>query len=237
MQNCVPFSIPLIDIHCIHKSFQELFKSFHAVFSCGIVQWIVSFYILNLRIEVLQQLDNLQRQKNVYFEFSLVGNYVMYVFRVVNTTILVFSYLHHENEISLWLGHAVDLLRSHPEKITSYMWGGTPLQGSRHCHPEKNLIVHVGDPITRFPSLPSWQNHIIHGGDPITRFPSWTVTRFLLSNHIIHVGGPCYKVLTFIIRYGGTTRVIDSYKVPTFHIRYGGTRRVIDSYKVPAVDS
>ena len=58
-----------------------------------------------------------------------------------------------------------------------------------------------------------------------------TVTRFPHSNHIVHVRGPCYKIPTFHIMFGGPT-VIDSYKIASFHIRYVRTIRVIDCYKI-----
>ena len=58
-------------------------------------------------------------------------------------------------------------------------------------------------------------------------------------------GEPHYKVPIFLIKYGGTIRVIDSYKVPTLYmwgdpitrfphsISGMGRPSVIDSYKVP----
>ena len=131
---------------------------------------------------------------------------------------------------------SLSLIRTHSGPLVKLSW--------------KNHIVHVGDPITRFPLLASYML-----GDPITRFPSLTVTRFPHSNHIIHLGGPSNNVPTLHIRYGGTIRGADSYKVPLFisgkggtsvidsyqglayHIRYGRTIRVIDSYKVSVMDS
>ena len=83
--------------------------------------------------------------------------------------------------------------------------------------PHSNHIIHVGDPVTRFPTF-----HIRYGG----ACESLTVTRY---PHSIEGRGPsvidCYKVPTFQIRYGDTIRVNDSYKVPTFksYFTCGGT--------------
>ena len=129
--------------------------------------------------------------------------------------------------LNAYLGHAVDLLQSCPEKITLYM-GGPPykvliiviLKNSHHTcvgpHYKVPIIdiIHVRGPHYKV-SIIAILKKAHCWGTPITRFPSLRVTRFPHSNHIVHVGGPHCEVPTFHIRYEGTIRVIDSYKVPT----------------------
>ena len=108
---------------------------------------------------------------------------------------------------------------------------------------EPMCIVHMGsysyiqsreDPLQGSCHWQLWKNHIIHVGDPVTRFPSLTATRFPVHMQTCYMVPiiDSYKVpiFTSYCKCGGP-----HYKVPTFHIRYAGTIGVIDSCKVPTV--